>query len=78
MIVPLLPDDTVLLYTDGVNEAVDADGQEFGKEQIKLALKTGSPGGAAYLIQNLVERVSRFRGEEAQNDDITLVTLKRT
>jgi phosphoserine phosphatase RsbU/P len=67
--------DTVIC--DLVNEAVDAEGSEFGKEQIKSALKAAAPGGAAYLIQNVVERVSRFRGEHPQNDDITLVTIKR-
>lgn len=77
LVISLKPEDTILLFTDGINEAVDSEGHEFGKEQIKSALKAGAAGGAAYLIQNVVERVSRFRGEQAQNDDITLVTIKR-
>jgi len=77
LVISLKPEDTVLMYTDGINEAVDAEGLEFGKEQIKSAMKAGAPGGAAYLIQNVVERVCRFRGEQEQNDDITLVTIKR-
>jgi phosphoserine phosphatase RsbU/P len=77
LVISLKPEDTVLLYTDGINEAVDTEGREFGKEQIKSALESGAPGGAAYLIQNVVDRVSRFRGNQPQNDDITLVTLKR-
>jgi phosphoserine phosphatase RsbU/P len=76
-VITLQPEDTVLLYTDGISEAVNMEGEEFGKEQIKGALQAGAPGGAAYLIQNIVERVSRFRGEQVQNDDITLVTIKR-
>ncbi|MDZ4787876.1 MAG: GAF domain-containing SpoIIE family protein phosphatase [Blastochloris sp.] len=77
LVIPFQSEDTLLLYTDGVNEAVDAEEQEFGKEQIKNALKLCASGGAAYLIQNIVERVTRFRGDQPQNDDITLVTIKK-
>lgn len=77
LVIPIKPEDTFLFYTDGVNEAVNAEEEEFGKEQIRSALKACAPGGAAYLIQNIVERVTRFRGNQLQNDDITLVTIKK-
>jgi sigma-B regulation protein RsbU (phosphoserine phosphatase) len=77
LIVHLNPKDTVLVYTDGINEAVDQEGQEFGREQVKSALVNASSGGPDFLIHNIVERVSRFRGDQIQNDDITLLALQR-
>lgn len=75
--VPLQPGDTILLYTDGIKEAVDEDGQEFGRDQIRSALLNVSGEGAKPLVTNMIERVARFRGNQVQNDDITLVALKR-
>lgn len=77
LVIPLAPQDTLLVYTDGINEAVDSLGQEFGRDAIKTALKSSSNQGAEFLIENIVERVTRFRGDEVQNDDITLVALQR-
>jgi sigma-B regulation protein RsbU (phosphoserine phosphatase) len=73
----LEPQDTFMVYTDGINEASDENGQEFGKNQIKEALKASGPQGAGFLVRNLVERVQRFSGGKLQNDDITLVALQR-
>jgi sigma-B regulation protein RsbU (phosphoserine phosphatase) len=75
--IPLQPGDTLLIYTDGVNEAVDPDGQEFGRDQVKTALKAAAPEGVDAVVHNLVERVGRFAAGAPQNDDITLVCLQK-
>jgi len=77
LVVPLAPDDTILVYTDGVNEAIDEDGQEFGRDNVAAALKESASRSAESLVQDIVDRVARFRGSQTQNDDITLVTLQR-
>lgn len=77
LVVPLHPGDTVLAYTDGVTEAVDHDGQEFGREHIQAALKESAHDGVTPIINRMVDDVKKFRGNEIQNDDITLVALQR-
>lgn len=78
LVVPLKPHDTVLVYTDGINEAVDILGEEFGKEGVRSALASTAGAGPDLLVQNIVQSVSRFRGKQVQNDDITLLALQRT
>lgn len=76
-IIPLQPRDTVVFYTDGVNEAVDERGEEFGREHLKEALRAAAPRGVGVLVKNIVERVQRFSSGQAQNDDITLAAIQR-
>lgn len=77
LVVEMHPNDAVLVYTDGINEAIDNDGQEFGREQIRKCIRKAANKGPTYLSMNILEEVSRFRGEQRQNDDITLIALKR-
>ncbi len=77
VVIPLQPQDTLLVYTDGIHEAIDQDGQEFGREEIKTALKTASSLGVHALIDNLLDRVKRFRGNESQSDDITILAMQK-
>lgn len=76
-VVPLSTNDTVLIYTDGMNETVNSDGEEFGREQIKAILKAEAHRGTTALIESLVQSAIRFRGTEIQSDDITLVGLQK-
>ena len=76
-IIPMQPRDTVVIYTDGVNEAIDERGEEFGKEHLKESLRAAAPRGVDVLVKNIVERVERFSSGQAQNDDITLAAIQR-
>jgi len=77
LVVPMQPNDKLLMYTDGVNEAVDEEGREFGREPLQEALRNSSATGVTSLTKNIVERVVRFRGTALQSDDITLLSLQR-
>ncbi|MEM9445265.1 MAG: GAF domain-containing SpoIIE family protein phosphatase [Verrucomicrobiota bacterium] len=76
-VVPLSTNDTVLVYTDGMNETVNSDGVEFGREPIKASLKAEAHRGTSPLLEDLVQRAIHFRGTEVQSDDITLVALQK-
>lgn len=69
--------DVLLLFTDGVNEAVDHKGLEFGEDRIKTVLGLAAPNGAQAVLEALCEAVQKFVGSEPQADDITLVVVRK-
>jgi sigma-B regulation protein RsbU (phosphoserine phosphatase) len=76
--IALNPLDTVVVYTDGINEALDADGNEFGQEQLKAVLTAAGPQSVDFLVKTIVERVQNFSSGHPQNDDITLAAVQRS
>jgi sigma-B regulation protein RsbU (phosphoserine phosphatase) len=76
--IELLPLDTVVVYTDGINEALDDEGNEFGQEQLKAVLQAAGPQSVDFLVKTIVERVQNFSSGHAQNDDITLAAIQRS
>ena len=72
----LLPGDTLLLYTDGVTEAMDADGREFGTEPMMQAAESVSDGSTSGVIGKVLERVRQHASGAAQSDDITMLCVK--
>ncbi len=71
----LQPGQALLLYTDGVVEAHNPQRQMLGFESLR-GIVSRQP--AERLIDTVLERVEQFAGPVAQEDDITLVLLKRT
>jgi len=72
----VLPGDTLALYTDGITEAFDRAGDEFGEERLCEALRRHRGLCSQELLGAIVEEVRRFSPQE-QNDDITLIVAKR-
>ncbi len=73
----LAPGDILLLYTDGITEAMDADGNLFGKARLVDAVRHASPAGARDLIDAILAAVRAYVGDTPQADDLTIVTVKR-
>ena len=76
--VQLQPGDLVLLYTDGVTDALDAQGQEFGLDRLRQMVLDHRNASAAELASALDGTVTAFAGAAARFDDITVVIAKRT
>lgn len=70
--------DCLLLYTDGVNEALNTKGLEFGEERIHATLSSLAPLGPQAVVDGLITDVDRFLGGKRGHDDITLVVLQKT
>ena len=81
-VVTLSPGDTLITFSDGVSEAMDAEGTEFGDERI-LECLPASPKDIAprELLEQVMAGVRQFTVGEPQSDDITglgeLVMLDR-
>jgi sigma-B regulation protein RsbU (phosphoserine phosphatase) len=71
----LAPGDMLMLYTDGVTEATDAAGEEFGECRLLDTLKSHSHLPVGPLLEAVVEAVEQFSGGQ-QQDDITLVIAR--
>jgi sigma-B regulation protein RsbU (phosphoserine phosphatase) len=76
--VPLEKDDCLILYTDGVTEALDAEGDEFGLPRAMDSVRASAADGAPAIINRLIDDVRTFVGATPQNDDITLIAIRKT
>src|SRR3989442_495106 len=72
----LEPDDLLALYTDGVTEAFDDAGQEFGEQRLVDALRRHRDRPPEALVASLVDEVRSFSPHE-QHDDLTLIVARR-
>lgn len=69
--------DCLLLFTDGVNEAVNRDGDEFGMERLQAAFGESAPNGAVDVVESVIRQVTGFMGRHPQSDDITLIAVEK-
>ena len=67
---------TVLFYTDGVTDVLDAQGNQFGLERLRQALLAQRSAPAQVLCDSLLEMTAAYRAETPQYDDITLVAVR--
>jgi serine phosphatase RsbU (regulator of sigma subunit) len=73
----LAPGDAVLLYTDGVTEALTGEGEEFGEERLLEAARQHGQRSLPELLAAVADQARRFSPRE-QTDDITLIAAKCT
>ncbi len=71
----LNPGDCLVLYTDGVSEAQDRNGDEFGLEAMIRSVQASATESAAGIVQRVTSDVKAFIGDQPPHDDITLITI---
>lgn len=76
--VPLERDDCLILYTDGVTEALNTDGDEFGLDRMIQSVRASATDGAQTIVKRIIEDVRNFTGSFPQNDDITVIAIRKT
>jgi len=76
--VSLERDDCLVLYTDGVTEALDSEGYEFGLERTVQSVRASAMQGASAIVTRVIDDVRNFSGSQPQNDDITLIAIHKT
>jgi serine phosphatase RsbU (regulator of sigma subunit)/pSer/pThr/pTyr-binding forkhead associated (FHA) protein len=77
MTVALQPGDLVVLYTDGITDAVNGTSEPFGEDRLRKVI-AASQAGAAVAGEAILAAVSDFARGLTQHDDITIVCIERT
>jgi sigma-B regulation protein RsbU (phosphoserine phosphatase) len=74
----LIANDTVVMYTDGVTEAMNDQWEQFGIERLEAVVKQHSKASSEELTEHILEAIRQFTLGAAQSDDTTLLILRRT
>lgn len=73
----LSPGDWLVIFTDGVVEAVNAKGQEFEESRLTGVVERNALSNPADLLRNLLAELDAYVGNTPQHDDMTCLLLKR-
>ena len=71
----LEPGDNLILYTDGVTEAMNSEGELFGEERLQVVVSDAVKQGVRDLTVPIVDAVHEYSKGEPQTDDITCMSL---
>ncbi len=74
--VRLAAGDTLLLYTDGISEAMNREGREFTEARLIGSLSESHRQSVEIVMSTVIEAVSRFVGDAPQSDDITCMVVR--
>jgi len=74
--VQLKPDDLVIVYSDGVTEATNVGGDEFGRERLVESIAGGHGTKPEALLERVLDAVRTFSRDAPQADDITVLILR--
>lgn len=74
--IQLLPGDWLLLFSDGIPEAENENGDQFGDDRLLAELRETGGGTAAQICNSLAEAVRTHAGGQRQADDITLIAVR--
>lgn len=72
----LSKDDILVFYTDGVTEARNAKGEEFGVERLESIIKKEHSSSASIILESVKNSINEFSKRASQHDDITIIVLK--
>jgi sigma-B regulation protein RsbU (phosphoserine phosphatase) len=74
----LVAHDTVVMYTDGITEAMNDQWEQFGTERLEAVVKQHSKASPEELTEHILEAIRQFTLGASQSDDSTLLILRRT
>jgi phosphoserine phosphatase RsbU/P len=73
----LAPGETLVIYSDGVTEAMNSDGEQFEEDPLYKLAQDHHAKGPRVLIDEVIRQVQKFAGGRAQSDDITVLVVRR-
>ncbi|MCC6368789.1 MAG: PP2C family protein-serine/threonine phosphatase [Bryobacterales bacterium] len=72
----LAPGDILVMYSDGVTEAMNEKLELYGEERLKLAVERAANGNAARVLEEIRNDLDEFTGAEPAHDDVTLLVVE--
>ena len=69
--------DSLVMFTDGVTEAMNVNNEEFGEQRLEDTLADVTMHSCQQIVEVIKDDVAAFAGEAEQSDDITVLTLRR-
>jgi len=72
----LQPGDCIFLYTDGITEAMNPDGEQFTSERLVESLKSVNGSAVEEIVRKVIENVRGFTAGAAQSDDMTILAVR--
>ena len=69
--------DALVMFTDGVTEAMDSTNRQFGTDRLDNILSGVADKSSQEIVEAIKVGMTDFVGDEEQNDDITMLVLKR-
>jgi serine phosphatase RsbU (regulator of sigma subunit) len=76
--ITLKPGDTMVLYSDGVTEAHNVAGEEFGEARLVQVMERYTRGNADVVLEQIIDAVKEFAVGAEQYDDVTALVVKYT
>ena len=74
--VTLAPGDWLIIFTDGLVEAVNARDEEYGETRVLAGIEAGRSGSPAEMLNRMMAELDLFVGNTPQHDDVTCMLLK--
>ena len=71
------PGDTLLVFSDGISEAINTDEEEFGEDPLPGLVLSSMDASAMSLIDSVISEVVMHAGKAPQRDDMTMVVIRR-
>ena len=75
--VALEPGETIVIYSDGITEAMNAAEEEFSEQRVEAVLCDHHLGSAKEIVDQLIATAKAHAGDTPQSDDMTIVVVKR-
>jgi sigma-B regulation protein RsbU (phosphoserine phosphatase) len=70
--------DVLLIYSDGVTEAMSSTSEEFGEDRLMEFMRGSRALSPVDMVDSLIQRVREFSNRGKPTDDVTVVVMRRT
>jgi sigma-B regulation protein RsbU (phosphoserine phosphatase) len=74
--IPIHSGQVLCMFTDGIPETRNSQGNHFGRERLCQAIRCHAAETAKRMVTSVLEAVSEFRGDQKQEDDLTIMIVK--
>jgi serine phosphatase RsbU (regulator of sigma subunit) len=74
--ISMTPGDCLVFYTDGLSEAMNRRGEEYGEDRMQNVIRKNIRSSSSQIIEKIIQDVRNFRGDNDLYDDLTVIVIK--